>query len=143
MLQFFLLTHWNQPKSLIIERSSYCLCPLLGSWPARRFRSRRRDTSVIMISHVMWCGIRLETGSWSDSHKMKVERIESYQDPCMAHTVSVTPTPDVVASKVYFPEEESIRVHQMRTVQCPVNLPNGFLLVWSQPSQSPEVPKMG
>ena len=57
---------------------------------------------------------------------MKVERIESYQDPCMAHTMSVTPTPDVVASKVYIPEEESIRVHQMHRVQCPLNLPNGF-----------------
>ena len=32
----------------------------------------------------------------------------------------------MVASKVYFPEEEGIRVHQMHTVQCPLSLPNGF-----------------
>ena len=36
------------------------------------------------------------------------------------------PTPDAVASKVYFPDKESIRVHQIRTVQCPLNLPNGY-----------------
>ena len=32
----------------------------------------------------------------------------------------------MVTSKVYFPEQERIRVHQMRTVQCPRKLRNGF-----------------
>ncbi|KAL5515979.1 hypothetical protein EMCRGX_G001235 [Ephydatia muelleri] len=35
-------------------------------------------------------------------------------------------SPDVVASKMYFPEEGSIQVHQTRTTPCYPGFPNGF-----------------
>ena len=35
-------------------------------------------------------------------------------------------SPDVVASKVYFPEEGTIQVHQTRTTPCYPGFPNGF-----------------
>eukprot|EP00731_Ephydatia_muelleri_P031156 Em0022g670a len=40
----------------------------------------------------------------------------------------------VVASKVYFPEEECIKVHLTRTSLCPVGFPNGFY--WYRRRQS-------
>ena len=42
----------------------------------------------------------------------------------------------VVASKVYFPEEECIHVHQTRTSLCPVNFPNGFFWYGRQQSSN-------
>ena len=34
--------------------------------------------------------------------------------------------PDIIATKVYFPDDPSIQVHQTRVQHCPPTLPSGF-----------------
>ena len=36
------------------------------------------------------------------------------------------PDPDVVVSKVYFPDDGQIQVHQLRVTPCPVSFPSGY-----------------
>ena len=36
------------------------------------------------------------------------------------------PDPDVVVSKVYFPDDGQIQVHQLRVAPCPVGFPSGY-----------------
>ena len=59
---------------------------------------------------------------------MNRDRIGNYQDHAgMAHIrLLMCNDPDVVACKVYFPEEGQLQVHQSRTTPCPPGFHNGL-----------------
>ena len=37
---------------------------------------------------------------------------------------------DVTVSKVYFPDDPLLQVHQLRVEDCPISFPCGYYLVW-------------
>lgn len=49
--------------------------------------------------------------------------------------------PDVVATKVYFPSEDRINVHQLRVTKCPIDFPAGYYWYGHKQHSSGKVPR--
>jgi len=49
--------------------------------------------------------------------------------------------PDIVASKIYFPDDPNIQVHQSRVQHCPISLPAGFYWYGNKRSKPGRPPK--
>lgn len=77
-------------------------------------------------------------GTSSDSLRKKVAKTASFHTPGMGYRVLSCNDTDVVAAKVYFPDEGHIQVHQNRTTICPMDFPNGYY--WYGKSQSSHKP---
>ena len=49
--------------------------------------------------------------------------------------------PDITATKIYFPDDPSIQVHQTRVQHCPPSLPSGFYWYGAKRSKPGRPPK--
>ena len=86
--------------------------------------------------------LRLETGYLS-----QVERLETDKNRKLSQTwhgpyrVVSRRDPDIVVSKIYFPDDPNIQVHQSRVQHCPALLPIGFYWYGNKRSKPGRPPK--
>ena len=102
------------------EREDWCLYrieELLAGKP-------NRTTNAVMTRKLpRISGSGLETGCSSTSPPRNQGKPEN--SPGLYRVVSVA-DPDICASKVFFPQEGAIQVHQSRVKLCPPEFPGGF-----------------
>ena len=56
------------------------------------------------------------------------------------YRISAIRNPDIVATKVYFPSEDSINVHQLRVTKCPIDFPAGYYWYGRKQHSSGKIP---
>ena len=57
------------------------------------------------------------------------------------YQISVIRDPDIVATKVYFPSEDFISVHQLRVTKCPIDFPAEYYWYGRKRHSSGKIPR--
>ena len=103
--------------SLSSARQNAAVCVRKAQHKYKKSYNRKATTRPYQVGD--WVMVRFPAEETGKQRKLS----QPWHGPYRVVTIR---DPDIVATKVYFPKEDTINVHQLRVTRCPVDFPAGY-----------------